>query len=160
MEKICYALTVRSEKATMAFQVSKSYNSRTKHYFANPHISIQENVSRSLQKLSLSLHLSLSSCIAVYTHSTVYLAAHAHPRHNYVFKQATSVLCICMTCVTDHLFITVTVGLPQGHHYGQAPLYTIVAVHCYKLMCTYWHVFLNKSLQTSERQQNHQFTNE
>ncbi len=40
----------------MAFQVSKD-NSRTKHYFANPRIAIQENVTRSLQKLLVALHL-------------------------------------------------------------------------------------------------------
>ncbi len=35
----------------MEFQVSKSsHNSRTKHYFANPRIKIQENMTRSLQK--------------------------------------------------------------------------------------------------------------
>ncbi len=35
--------THSSEKAAMAFQVSKTrHNSRTKHYFANPRIKIQE----------------------------------------------------------------------------------------------------------------------
>ncbi len=43
MDKFRY--THCSEKATMAFQVSKSsHNSRTKQYFANPQIKIQENV--------------------------------------------------------------------------------------------------------------------
>ena len=41
--------TDSSEKAAMAFQVSKTrHNSRTKLYFANPRIKIQENMTRSL----------------------------------------------------------------------------------------------------------------
>ncbi len=37
--------TCSSEKAAMAFQVSKTkHNSRTKYYFANPQIKIQENL--------------------------------------------------------------------------------------------------------------------
>ncbi len=43
---------------------------------ANPQIEIQENLTRSLL---LVLH---SAAIAVYTDTTVYLAAHVHPRHN------------------------------------------------------------------------------
>ncbi len=70
-----------SEKATMAFQVGKSsHNSRTKYYFANPQIAIQENMTRSLWKLLLSLQLSLSSCSTLHTHKhTTYTSlAHAH----------------------------------------------------------------------------------
>ncbi len=72
----------------MAFQVS--HNSRTKHYFANPQIAIQENMTRSLYNLLLVLHLSLSSCSTLHTHThtqthkhtTVYLACACAPRHN------------------------------------------------------------------------------
>ena len=43
-----------SEKATTAFKVSKSdlHNSRTKHYFANPQIKIQLNVTKPIETLT------------------------------------------------------------------------------------------------------------
>ncbi len=45
--------THSSEKAAMAFQVSKtSHNSRTKLYFANPIIEIQENVTAYIETLT------------------------------------------------------------------------------------------------------------
>ncbi len=57
-----------SEKAAMAFQVSKTrHNSRTKHYFANPRIKIEINMTRSLEKLLLALNSSLSSCSSLHT---------------------------------------------------------------------------------------------
>ena len=60
----------------MAFEVSKTSLKNE----ANPQIEIQENLTRSLQKLLLVLHS--AGIIAVYTDTTVYLTAHMHPRHN------------------------------------------------------------------------------
>ncbi len=87
IKRCCYNYTQKSEKSAMAFKVSKTGpNTRTKHYFANPVIAIQENVTRSLYNCYLHfLIVSLSSCIVLYTHTNTlpYTSlAHAHPRMN------------------------------------------------------------------------------
>ncbi len=87
----------------MAFQVSKTrYNSRTKHYFANPRIKIQVNMTRSLYRNSY-LHL-IHPWAAVYQstqthrHTTVYLTCACTPRHNntiIIIGCINSVFCQC-----------------------------------------------------------------
>ncbi len=44
----------------------------SRHYFANPQIAIQENVTRTHRNY----------CFIAHTHTVVYLAAYAQPRHN------------------------------------------------------------------------------
>ena len=63
----------------MAFQVSKSsHNSRTKHYFANPRIKIQENMTRSLYRNSYLHFIDSWAAVAVYTDRQTDTHAHTH----------------------------------------------------------------------------------